>query len=104
MRERSLCCGVATKNLPSQHSATKVKRWNLRATRLEAMMRLQQPKLDERIVRKMRRVLEGAGVTASEGKRVKMAEKILKKAARGKPASHEELKDAAIEVGKPVAK
>ena len=68
-------------------------------------MRLQQPKLDERIVRKMRKALEEAGtvVNASQAKRAKMAAKILKKAATGKPVSHEELKDAALEVGKPTA-
>jgi hypothetical protein len=61
-----------------------------------------KPKFDQRTMRKMRAVLDQAGtsVNASQATRAKMAEKILRKAAEGEPASHEELKGAAIEVGK----
>ena len=65
-------------------------------------MATQRPKLAKRILKRMREVLEEAGdaVNATQATRAKMAEKILKKAAKGQAASHEELKEAAIEVGK----
>ncbi len=65
-------------------------------------MRVQQKRFDKRTLKKMREVLEEASahVNATQATRAKMAEKILKKAAEGQPVSHEELKEAAIEVGK----
>jgi len=65
-------------------------------------MRSPKPKFDKRTIRKMRAVLDeaGAAVNANQPTRAKMAEKILKRAAEGQPVSHEELKEAAIKVGK----
>ena len=65
-------------------------------------MRPQQPRFKKRHLQQIRKVLEEASVSvnASQATRAKMAEKILRKAAQGQPVSQEELKDAAIEVGK----
>ena len=65
-------------------------------------MRFQQPKFNRRILKRMRKVLEEAGtaVNATQATRAKMAERILRKVAEDRQASHQELKDAAIAVGK----
>ena len=65
-------------------------------------MRFQQPRFSKRTLKQMRKVLEeaSANVNATQATRAKMAEKILKKAAEGRPVSQEELKEAAIEVGR----
>ena len=65
-------------------------------------MRFQQLRFSKRTLQQMRKVLEeaSANVNATQATRAKMAEKILKKAAEGRPVSQEELKEAAVEVGK----
>jgi hypothetical protein len=69
---------------------------------VRAVMRSQQPRFDKRYLEQMRKALEEASVTAnaSQATRTKMVEKILKKAAEGRPVSEQDLKDAAIEVGR----
>jgi L-alanine-DL-glutamate epimerase-like enolase superfamily enzyme len=75
-------------------------------SRSEVVMRSHQAKFGKRYLKQMRKALEEASVAvdATQATRAKMAEKILQKAAEGQPVSQQDLKDAAIDVGrKPAA-
>jgi hypothetical protein len=65
-------------------------------------MQSQQAKFGKRYLNQMRKALDEASVAvnATQATRAKMAKKILQKAAEGQPVSQEDLKDAAIDVGR----